>query len=133
MRAASELGPHTSSLPVYATLLLVQFLEKNQALRLEALLKKRDKVHQLKTPPRLVPLNACKKFVNHRAKRGGSLFQGGSGEREGSRSDAPPVGAKPPVRSRSDPLLAVGYPSVRGFLMRKLSQTLTDLDETWQE
>ena len=36
------------------------------------------------------------KFFNHRAKRGGSLFQGGSDEEEGSRSD-PPVGAKPPL------------------------------------
>ena len=42
-------------------------------------------------------------------------------EREGSRSDPPPVGAKPPPRSRSDPLLAVGYPSVRGFFGQKLS------------
>ena len=42
----------------------------------------------------------AKKFVNHRAKRGGSLFQGGSGKEEGS---------------RSDPKIAVGYPSVRWF------------------
>ena len=39
-------------------------------------------------------------FVNHRAKRGGSLFQGGSGEGE---------------RSRSDLQVAVGSPSVRQF------------------
>ena len=60
-------------------------------------------------------------FVNHRAKRGGSLFQGGSGERERGAKRPPHVGAKPPLKSRSDPLLAVGYPSVRGFLMTKLS------------
>ena len=36
-----------------------------------------------------------KEFFNHRAKRGGSLFQGGSGGEERSRSD-PPRGAKPP-------------------------------------
>ena len=45
-------------------------------------------------------------FFNHRAKRGGSLFQGGSGEEEGS---------------RSDPQVAVGYPSVRRFFIHKLS------------
>ena len=55
---------------------------------------------------------------NHRAKRGGSLFQGGSGKEEGSRSNAQ---------------VAVGYPSVRRFFMRKLPSTLTDLDETWQK
>ena len=60
-------------------------------------------------------------LINHRAKRGGSLFQGGSGERERGREATPPVGAKPPPRSRSDPLLAVGYPSVRGFFGQKLS------------
>ena len=49
-------------------------------------------------------------FFNHWAKRGGSLFQGGSGEERG--------------RER---------PSVRQFVGQKLSQTLTDLDETWQE
>ena len=55
-------------------------------------------------------------FFNHRAKRGGSLFQGGSGKEEGS---------------RRDPQFAVGYPSVLGFSGHKLPLTLTDLDETW--
>ena len=34
-------------------------------------------------------------LINHRAKRGGSLFQGGSGEEEGSRSDPSPGGEAP--------------------------------------
>ena len=37
------------------------------------------------------------------------------------------------TRSRSDPYFGVGYPSVRQFVIEKLSQTLTDFDETWQE
>ena len=61
-------------------------------------------------------------FFKHRAKRGGSLFQGGSVEREGSQNDPPPGGGEaPPPRSRSDPYFGVGYPSVRRFLTGKLS------------
>ena len=40
-------------------------------------------------------MKKLKKIFNHRAKRGGSLFQGGSGQENGSRSD-PPLGPKPP-------------------------------------
>ena len=47
-----------------------------------------------------------KGLFNHRAKRGGSLFQGGSGKEEGS---------------RSDPMVAGGSPSVRQFSLNKLS------------
>ena len=46
------------------------------------------------------------RFFNHQAKRGGSLFQGGSGKEEGS---------------RSDPQVGVGYISVRRFFIHKLS------------
>ena len=42
-------------------------------------------------------------------------------------------GEAPQTRSRSDPYFGVGYPSVRQFVIEKLSQTLTDFDETWQE
>ena len=73
------------------------------------------------------------KFINHRAKRGGSLFQGGSAEGEGAWSDPPIGGGAPQTRSQSDPYFGVGYPSVRQFVIEKLSQTLTDFDETWQE
>ena len=38
-------------------------------------------------------------FFNHRAKRGGSLFEGSSGEEEGSRSDPPMLGDSPPFAS----------------------------------
>ena len=59
-------------------------------------------------------------FFNHRAKRGGSLFQGGSAKRErGREATSPPVGTKPPPRSRSDPYFGVGYPSVRRFPPKK--------------
>ena len=47
---------------------------------------------------------------------------------------ATPMGGEAPqTRSRSDPYFGVGYPSVRQFVIEKLSQTLTDFDETWQE
>ena len=49
-------------------------------------------------------------LVNHRAKRGGSLFQGRSGGREGSRS-APPGGrAKPPPQVAKRPFVCGGVP-----------------------
>ena len=48
-------------------------------------------------------------FINHRAKRGGSLFQGGSGEGEGSRSDPPhPHHLTPPIPPRGAKPLPFG-------------------------
>ena len=46
-------------------------------------------------------------FINHRAKRGGSLFQGGSGEEERSRSN-PPGGRSPPIDGREATLILQG-------------------------
>ena len=50
-----------------------------------------------------------KMLINHRAKRGGSLFQGGSGEREGSRSD-PPCGGEAPTKVAKRPFVGGGVP-----------------------
>ena len=58
------------------------------------------------------------KFFNHRAKRGGSLFEGGSGREEGS---------------RSDPNIAGRFASVRQFFAQKLLLMLTEFHETWQD
>ena len=71
------------------------------------------------------------KLINHRAKRGGSLFQGSSGEERGRGATPPWGGEAPQTRSRSDPYFGVGYPSVRRFSGPKLPLTLTDLDESW--
>ena len=71
-------------------------------------------------------------FFNHRAKRGGSLFEGGSRDEERSRSD-PPGGAEPPFMVVKRPYIARGLPSVRQFFGKKLSQTSMDWNETWQE
>ena len=54
-----------------------------------------------------------KKNFNHRAKRGGSLFQGGSGKEEGSRSDSL-LGGGEGEGSQSDPT------PVRWFSLAKL-------------
>ena len=72
-------------------------------------------------------------FVNHRAKRGGSLFQGGSAEGEGAWSDPPIGGEAPQTRSRSDPYFGVGYPSVCQFFTEDLPQILTESNETLQK
>ena len=80
-------------------------------------------------------------LINHRAKRGGSLFQGGSGGTERGHEATPPLGgatpphlvAKQPPRSRSDPSIAGGFASVRRFKPRKLCCLLTDLDEIRRE
>ena len=44
-------------------------------------------------------------FFNHRAKQGGSLFEGSSGKEERSRSDPPPGGRSPPPRVAKRPLV----------------------------
>ena len=53
-------------------------------------------------------------IINHRAKRGGSLFQGGSGREEG-REATPHGDAAPLARLQSDPGDAGGLASVRQF------------------
>ena len=55
-------------------------------------------------------------FFNHRAKRGGSLFEGGSGEEEGSRSDPPPRGGEAPSPGREATFTWVwGHPPFVSF------------------
>ena len=56
-------------------------------------------------------------FVNHRAKRGGSLFQGGSGERERGREATPPLWGRSPHQGREATLCwRWGTPPFVGFL-----------------
>ena len=48
--------------------------------------------------------------MNHRAKRGGSLFQGGSGERERGREATPPCGGEAPTKVAKRPFVGGGVP-----------------------
>ena len=50
------------------------------------------------------------RFINHRAKRGGSLFQGGSGERERGREATPPCGGEAPTKVAKRPFVGGGVP-----------------------
>ena len=60
-----------------------------------------------------------KKFINHRAKRGGSLFQGGSGERERGREATPPLWGRSPHQGREATLCwRWGTPPFVGFLAK---------------
>ena len=49
-------------------------------------------------------------LFNHRAKRGGSLFQGGSGERERGREATPPCGGEAPTKVAKRPFVGGGVP-----------------------
>ena len=62
------------------------------------------------------------------------FFRAVRAEERGVAKRPPPLGGRsPPSGSRSDPSIAGGLASVREFSPEKLSQTLTDVDETWQE
>ena len=65
-----------------------------------------------------MPNKRAPEIINHRAKRGGSLFEGGSAEEEGW---------------RSDPYVAGGLASVRQFSPIELPLKSTDLPEILQE
>ena len=71
-------------------------------------------------------------FINHRAKRGGSLFQGGSGGEDRSRSD-PQGGRSPLPMVAKRPLGCRGFTSVRQFSLQKLSAISEFLHENWRK